>query len=658
MEPLRQNTVLPRVAINHKMKKTAPYIFLILSFALAIVAYWEGLNGPFLFDDAPNLNALGELGGIRDWVSFKAYVLGGWSGPTGRPLSLLSFLINDNTWPSVASTFKYTNLCLHLICGLLLTWVVYLLLRLTRLPELRATWVAVLASSLWLLHPYWVSTTLYVVQRMTILSALFMLAGMVGYLKGRLWLAQPTRHPPRAAYALMTVSAGLGTLLAVLSKENGGLLPLLLLVVEVFLRRMQADAPPHRLWLAIVLGLPSLAVAAYLVKHIDFSPNIWPNRTFDQVERLYSEARIVWGYIDQLWLPRIEGAGLFQDGFEKSHSLFQPIETLWAFLGWIAVILALPWLYRRLPFAWLAIVFFLCGHLVESTVIGLELHFEHRNYAPAFFMFLPLAIGVDWLGQRYRLRMAVAVMLALMAMLAGMTWQRSLLWADANRLQTYWAMKDPQSARGRNYLISRLVDEKKYGEALAWADKAVQELPHSSLLTMSWLRIHVNTGQATEQHFEQAAAQLVQQSFDAQAVSGLRTLVDDAVAIPELTRYHKPLLHLLNTLSESGPYRKFPLFMRVVAYNKARLYLLMGDVPQAQAHYLEAIERYGLASSAMQMFAEMAGAGHVDEAQQLLDRIQQGIENGTLQTTPLDQTHYQQEIQHMRQTLASDRVAR
>ncbi|MFO1211296.1 MAG: hypothetical protein U1E74_01250 [Paenacidovorax caeni] len=49
---------------------------------------------------------------------------------------------------------------------------------------------------------------------------------------------------------------------------------------------------------------------------------------------------------------------------------------------------------------------------------------------------------------------------------------------------------------------------------------------------MSWLRIHVNTGQATEEHFEQAAAQLVQQAFDAQTASGLRILADDAVAAP------------------------------------------------------------------------------------------------------------------------------
>lgn len=640
------------------MKKILPALWLISALFLCFFAYQTGLAGSFLFDDEPNLKYLGELGSVSNWFTLKAYVLSGWSGPTGRPISLLSFLIDDNTWPSVAAPFKYTNLCLHLICGLLLAWATYLLLRAAHFAERRAAWVAVVSAGLWMLHPYWVSTTLYVVQRMTILSALFMLAGMVGYLKGRLWLMQPTQHRPLAAYALMTISAGLGTLLAVLSKENGALLPVLLLVVEAFLHRMQADEPPRKLWLAVVLGLPALAVVAYLAKHINFSSDIWPNRSFNQLERLYSETRIMWDYVGQLFLPRIEGTGLFQDGFEISRSLLQPISTLWAILGWITVILTLPWLYRHLPFVWLAIVFFLCGHLIESTVIGLELHFEHRNYAPAFFMFLPLAVGIDWLGRQYRPRIAVTATLALVAMLAGMTWQRSLLWADADRLQTYWAMKDPQSARGRNYLISSLVSEKKYGQALAWADKAVQELPQSSLLTMSWLRIHVNTGQATEQHFEQAAAQLVQQAFDAQTVAGLRTLVDDAVAAPELTRYHRPLLRLLNNLSEHGPYKQFPLFLRVMAYNKARLYLLMGDIPQAQVHYLESIQRYGLASAAMQMFAEMAGAGHWDEAQQLLDRIQQGVDSGKLQTNPLGQAHYQQEIQRMQKALVSDRAAK
>lgn len=643
------------------LNKFTPAPIFAVVLVVTLVTYWHGLQGPFLFDDTPNLSPMADLGGITDWTTFKAFVLGGTSGPTGRPLSLLSFLIDDNTWPSVAAPFKYTSLCLHLICGLLLAWSTYLLLRAVRFADERAVWLAVLSASLWLLHPYWVSTTLYVVQRMTILSTLFMLAGMVGYLKGRLWLMQSTeRRHPWPAYALMTASAGLGTLLAVLSKENGALLPLLLLVLEAFLHRMNtgADAAPRKVWLMVVLGLPALAILGYLAKHINFAPEIWPTRPFDQIERLYSEARIVWGYLGQLWLPRIEGAGLFQDGFDISRSLTEPVSTLWAVLGWGALLLALPMLYRRLPFVWLALTFFLCGHLIESTVIGLELHFEHRNYGPALFMFLPLAIGIDWIGRRYRPRMAVIVALLLISLLAGMTWQRGQLWADGDRLQTYWALKDPQSARGRNYLISRLVKEKKYGEALAWADKAVQELPNSSLMTMSWLRIYVNTKQATEQHFEQAADHLVRQAFDAQTVAGLRTLVDDAVAMPELAGYHRPVLQLLDTLSERGPYREYPLFMRLVAYNKARLYLLMDDLPQAQAYYLEAIRQYGRASSAMQMFSEVANTGHLEEARQLLNHIEQGIDDGGLSTEPFGSEYFKREIQYMRTVLASDRGTR
>src|SRR5690606_6940387 len=133
-----------------------------------------GLRGGFFFDDYLNLDAMGDYGGVTDWETFRAFVFSGWSGPTGRPISLASFLLNDNSWPSYAPWFKKTNLLIHVLCGLLLCWASLLLLRnFKSVPERQAQWIAVLACAFWLLHPYMVSTTLYVVQRMAQLATLF-----------------------------------------------------------------------------------------------------------------------------------------------------------------------------------------------------------------------------------------------------------------------------------------------------------------------------------------------------------------------------------------------------------------------------------------------------------------------------------------------------
>ena len=85
-----------------------------------IWAYWPGLHGPFVLDDFGSIAALGDHGGIKDWATFKAFVFGGHSGPTGRPLSLLTFLVDATNWPADSFSFKRTNLVIHLLNGVLL----------------------------------------------------------------------------------------------------------------------------------------------------------------------------------------------------------------------------------------------------------------------------------------------------------------------------------------------------------------------------------------------------------------------------------------------------------------------------------------------------------------------------------------------------------
>ena len=49
---------------------------------------------------------------------------------------------------------------------------------------------------------------------------------------------------------------------------------------------------------------------------------------------------------------------------------------------------------RIFPVVGFSLLFFLLNHLIESSVIALEILFEHRNYLPSMFLFLPVAMGV------------------------------------------------------------------------------------------------------------------------------------------------------------------------------------------------------------------------------------------------------------------------
>jgi hypothetical protein len=121
---------------------------------LGATVYWPGLAGPFLFDDFANLTALGDYGGIRNWETFKLFVFGNHSGPTGRPIAMLSFLLNATNWPTNPWPFKFTNLMIHLGNSLLLFFLTFSLLRMNSHPKNSIFWIAFLTTAFWLLHPF------------------------------------------------------------------------------------------------------------------------------------------------------------------------------------------------------------------------------------------------------------------------------------------------------------------------------------------------------------------------------------------------------------------------------------------------------------------------------------------------------------------------
>lgn len=613
-------------------------LLLILTFAV----YYPGIFGGFLFDDVPNLKDMGQLSGIINWETFHSFVFSGWSGPTGRPIALASFLLDDNTWPTHAPSFKQTNLYIHILCGLLLCWSTLLLARnFKTLSEQQAQWIAVLTCALWMLHPYMVSTTLYVVQRMAQLATLFSLAGIVLYLHARLQLAQT----PKRAYFWMTFAVGAGTVLATFSKENGALLPLLILVIEFCLPK---QGKPAWQWRAVFLWLPSIAIAVILARYINFSDNPWPNRNFNMIERLLTEARIVCEYLLHLFVPRIEGNGLYQDGYVISKGLLQPFSTILA-IGFLTVLLVFAfWIRRTAPVITLAILFFFSAHLMESTVVGLELYFEHRNYLAALFLFLPLAWYCVVFTPRFKLLPLIAVVI--LAILSSMTWLRANLWSDNDKLELYWVQSATNSPRAINSMAAFYMNQNQYEKANSYLEEQSQRLENSSLLTARLLLQKVFVGVATEQDFILAGERLKQQEFDAQTVVGVRTIVEQVIA-GENSDYAYFSLKLLNSMGESPVYNQFPLFIRLQHYLRGQLYLYLQQPDPMLKEYSQAIARYNETDAALAMVAEVATAGYATEAITLLEQTEQIFKQQEDRKLKRSRASYEKDIKNLHSAL-------
>jgi len=618
-------------------------LFLLIFLVSCYLVYFKGLNGDFLFDDYPNLDALGALGGVTDWNTFRAFVFSGWSGPTGRPISLASFLLDDNTWPSYAPWFKHTNLLIHLLCGLLLCWATLLLMRNLKLVnEKQAQWVAVLACAMWLLHPYMVSTTLYVVQRMAQLATLFSLLGIVIYLYARLQL----KDKPIKAYLLMVFGIGLGTILATFSKENGALLPLLILVIEFCLPK--DENKPALPWRVICLWLPSIAIAAIMARYVTFAENPWPNRNFNMMERLLTEGRIVSEYLLHLFVPRIEGNGLYQDGFVVSKSLTSPISTLYSLVFLFSLFIGAFFVRKKAPVITLAVLFFFAAHLMESTVIGLELYFEHRNHLAALFLFLPIAYYGVTFSKNYKL--LPLALIAILILLASMTYLRATLWGDNDKLELYWVQSATDSPRAINSLASIYMRHHEYEKANHYLEEQIKRLPHSSLLTARLLLQKVHIGTANEQDFILASQRLKIQKFDAQTVKGIRTIVEKVIESNN-QNYAYYCLELLSNMNESPVYNQFPLFIRLQYYLHGQLYRYLQQPDKMLSHYSLAIQHYQETDAALAMVSEVASAGYFTEALKLLDQTNQVFAQQSDRSLKRTRASYEADFSYLYETL-------
>lgn len=453
-----------------------------------IAAYWTGLDGGFFFDDEPNILQaqslrLTELSIPQLQEAWNS----GRAGLGGRPIAQLSFALNHYFSGFDPFVFKATNLAIHVLTCVL----VFLVAKRLLLVPIYAG----VAAALWLLHPIQITSVLYVVQRMTSLSALFLLAGFLLHMAGR-------EQAGSAGISRILFAWFVCWPLAILAKETAVLFPLFVLIWELIVRRNALGRLDRfALMQMLVVGLASVASLVYLL--LPAGQWLWAGyemRSFTLVERLLTEGRVLWFYLGLIVFPRLEAFGLYHDDIPISTALLTPWTTLPAWLGLIMLGWVAWYARRRAPLLCFGFAWFLVGHLLESTVLPLEIAHEHRNYLPSFGLFIAAAWGlmqvVQHAGWQKTLGIALAAVFVAYSFLV--TALRAHQYGDDIRRTQIESQHHPESARthyeaGRA-LVSRVeidsANSPQYFFARKHYEKAGELDPNHKV---SWLGlIHLN----------------------------------------------------------------------------------------------------------------------------------------------------------------------
>ncbi|MEP4485718.1 MAG: tetratricopeptide repeat protein [Halioglobus sp.] len=420
-------------------------LLLLSAVALLFWIYLPGVGGGYLFDDFTSVVYFAGL--VDSPQNFWAYVFGERSGSLGRPISAATFALERVFLDGSPETSKKVSLGFHAFNMLLLFWLTCLILR----PYMRTSPVllALLVSSIWAFSPQKVSTVLYIVQRMAMLSTLFILLALLSYFYCRTAKTNSLRLVCGALCALFAF-------LAPFAKENGILaLPLIFCLEYFVISRSQISGASSKLPQELSKYILILMVTVYVLAGVLVACGIlfsYGGRPFTFQDRMLTQPIALLDYVSQFYYPDIGPMGVMHDDFRVVASITESINTLMAWLALCAcaVFVAVSGYTGRFLLVAFCFCVFFVGHSVESGFLPLEMYFEHRNYLPSIGLALLPALFVIFVGQKVGERVIPPLcfvgLLALLPLL-GATSSLVLFWSDGSLLKLHTYNNHPESPR-------------------------------------------------------------------------------------------------------------------------------------------------------------------------------------------------------------------
>lgn len=565
------------------------FIFGCLSLASLIMIYWPGLFGPFLLDDLPSI-APTQLDSFS-WSKLLEITTQNESGPLGRPLSILSFALNHLFFGPEPLSFKVVNVLLHFTSGLIIAWLCQLLLSCYTPLSRHKQLISFLIAFVWLIHPLQVSTVLYAVQRMTILTQLFCLLACCFYVRARL------KQINLLSYKRDYVLCGIAWILGLLAKETALLLPLFLFTIEVFIIRLQSTNTPAEKrffqWFRICILLGVLVALCLYRYQMDHFMALFDEKPFSLMERVLTECNAIVFYIRSIYLPALGKMSLYHDDFPIARQFDQTVIVSITILA--LLISAIFVLRRRAPLIAFGLTWFFVSHLLESTILPLELVFEHRNYLGCLGLILvPICFIAELMQQpKTAVHRTYPVLGCIfIALLMSITWQRAVSWSSTEKFLHAALLTKPNSARTHiefaNWLMTKGAYELAYFELLT--AQTIQ--PTNTGIDLHILLLHCQAEYMPPVLLDSVQDKIQRYPITPYVILGLDKLVQNLFQ-NQCHNIPKSQVQDLLAKAHDNPYLKnHPRYKAVLYHLEAGILLLNDSADDATMMLLRSFETY------------------------------------------------------------------
>ncbi len=484
-------------------------ILLLLFMAILVFSvYSNTLGSPFTFDDTNQIN---ENKHIRlNQLNLDGIVKAGFKSPLAkRPVANISFAMNYYFHQYNVMGYHLFNILIHITTCML----IYFLFKTTLLlvhverkahygsriktrPSNRqfvnnSSIIAFSAAIIWAVNPVHTQSVTYVVQRMNSMAGMFYILSFLLYVKGRITQRQlPYNTPPRLRWisallwpaiscpcpmrsALCYVGSILAGIMAFGSKEIAYTLPVFIFLYEwYFFQEMDLN------WFKrVVVRLSGiLLIAAFIMRFLIIKVTQEDGNNLTEIIlagykvtdpvvalKILTELRVVVYYISLLIAPHPSRLNIDYD-FPFSHSLIVPLTTMLSVMAIAGLIFLLLYVVKKDKILSFSIIWFLGNLMIESSVIGLDIAFEHRTYLPSMmvsFIFVIMVyrhINTIWLK--------AFILGTILIVFSIWTYERNSVWSNEVTLWQDCADKSPNKARPHYNLAYALAEEGKISQAV------------------------------------------------------------------------------------------------------------------------------------------------------------------------------------------------